>query len=395
MHRAACGHLVRGGLTFPLDAVEPLFAWTFSRASVEITAREAAVGQEGFQEVPRGGLVGPWPAEITVPVRGLTFHDATRLTAVVPDSLSPATLPTSATEAFTVWGRDFREPVVALSCQALDGTTTELAATATAWSYGRIDAMFAVDPSGSMDDDAATLVAAFGDFVAGVEAVTTGWHMGVVTYDHGCVNHGVLDASTPDLFSTFTDAATLGEDREIAHDEALFVLVDRALAQTAAGACSEGLARPGVPLHVIVVSDEPERSEELALAWTWDWYLRRFQAAVSSPSLLTVSGVVDLAGCGEGAYGYVDMIAATRGEELDVCAPDWGAHVGALAVASTALAWTLPLDSAADPATSVVTVDGTPATGWAYDPSVPAVVFSSLEPGQTVEITWSEASACE
>lgn len=254
-----------------------------------------------------------------------------------------------------------------------------------------IDLLFLVDQSGSMDDDQALLAANFQGFVTALEAETGNWQVGVVTYDHGCVNGGVLDASTPDYAGAFADAVTAGEDREITNDEALLRLADRALSQLSG--CNAGLHRPGALLHVVVVSDEPERSWEQAAAWTWDYWVPRLQDAVA-PDPLMISGVVDQSGCSEGDAGYAEAIAETGGDHLDICSSDWSAHVASLADTSLVGLWVFELAQEPLEASIQVDVDGTPTTDFVYDPVRNAVVMDSLESGQTVDVRYVVAGDC-
>lgn len=258
-----------------------------------------------------------------------------------------------------------------------------------------VDVLFAVDQSASMDDDAVSLAENFAAFVAAVEAETEGWQAGIATYDDGCFNGGVLSAATNDLAGTVAVATSLGDDRDIVDDEALFQIVDRALDQTGSGDCNEGFLRAGALLHVVVVSDEPERSPEQASAWTWDWWVAAFEARVSAPSRLLISGVVDVDGCGEGAENYAEAIAATGGEALSICSGDWAAHVAALAEATTAGLWSYPLSAVPDPATLAVEVDGVAvATGWTWDEAGNAVVFDARPDGDEVVVRYSLAGSC-
>jgi hypothetical protein len=258
-----------------------------------------------------------------------------------------------------------------------------------------VDLLFAVDQSCSMDDDAISLGANFGAFIAAIEAETSGWHVGVVTQDDACFVPGWLDATTPGVSGLFSTAVTLGDDASVDDDERLFQLVDRALAQAVPGACNEGFLRAGAPLHVVFVSDEPERSTEEASAWDWGYFLGRFTLQVAWPPLFLASGVVDLDGCSEGANGYDDLVPATGGQLLSICQGDWSAYAASLAAASLGRLWTVPLSQPADASTLSVSVDGVPVTtGWTYDPVQNAVVFDDLSPGQTVEVDYGVLATC-
>jgi len=259
-----------------------------------------------------------------------------------------------------------------------------------------VDILFAVDQSCSMDDDSARLASNFGDFIADVGAVTTGWQVGVVTLDDGCFNHGVLRSDTGDLEALFADAVTLGEDEAITDDEALLQLAERAAGLSAVGACNEGFLRPGSPLHVVVVSDEPERSAEQAAAWTWDHWVEALAALAPAPELLTISGVVDVGGCGEGDAGYAEAIDATGGERLDLCEEDWSAHVAALAAASLEALSVFELSDTPAEGSVTVEVDGAAVeTGWAYEAALNAVIFDApVSGGSSVVVRYALLTDC-
>lgn len=257
-----------------------------------------------------------------------------------------------------------------------------------------VDLLFAVDQSSSMNDDAVSLADNFSVFIEALQTVTSGWHLGVVTYDHGCFNDGVLDASTTDLDAVFAEAVAAGDD-DIANTEALFRLVDRALQQTDSKSCNQDFLREGAPLHIIVVSDEPERSTETASAWTWDYWLARYTTYVDGDSLLKVSGVLDVDGCNEGAEGYAEAVAATGGLALSICSGDWSDYALQLAEASTEFAWVYAPSQEAVPTSVTVTVDGVEqSTGWSWDDSLGAVVFASRPEGSTVELSYKLVSEC-
>lgn len=275
-----------------------------------------------------------------------------------------------------------------------------------------VDILFAVDQSCSMDDDAVSLAANFSTFITAIGAETSGWNLGVVTFDHGCFNNGILEANTSNVQTLFDEAVGLGEGINIQDTERLFKLVDRALQQTSPGACNEGFLRPNAVLHIIVVSDEPERSPSQASAWTWDYWVNRFETSVSSPSLLTISGVVDLNGCNDGADGYLQAIQATGGEALPigqnphvigtppdtewVCDDvDWATHASTLAQASLTFLNNFPLSKDADVNSIQVEINGVPlTTGWTYDPVANAVVLDDAVPGSTVDVSYDLAAVC-
>lgn len=258
-----------------------------------------------------------------------------------------------------------------------------------------VDIVFAVDQSASMDDDAAALGSSFGAFIETIEMETSAWRLGVVTYDSGCFNEGMLTSSSASLGDRFASAVAAGTDGEITDDERLLQLASRALANTAAGRCNEGFLRSDALLHVIIVSDEPERSEEEATAWTWDYWVDDFLGYKTTPALVEVSGVVDVSGCGEGDAGYDEAIAATGGLALSICSADWASYAAALAKASTGGLWRFVLSDTAVAATITVSVDGVPlASGWRYDTATNAVIVDSHPESGEVTIDYRVATEC-
>ncbi|MFH1465325.1 MAG: choice-of-anchor D domain-containing protein [Pseudomonadota bacterium] len=263
-----------------------------------------------------------------------------------------------------------------------------------------VDILFAVDRSGSMDDDAVALGAAFGDFIATLGALTSGWQIGVVTRDDGCANGGLLTAATPDSAAAFAAATLEGTDAEVALDEQLFQIVDRALQQTASGACNEGLLREGAPLHLVFVSDEPERSTETASAWTWSWFLARYLDWAPEAAQVQISGVLDLDACNEGAEGYLEAVTATGGQALSICDADWGAAAVALGEASAAGLYSFPLSAEPDPSTLEVTLDGAPlSSGWSWDLTTNVVTLEldiarAATPGAEVVVRYHLLAEC-
>jgi hypothetical protein len=256
-----------------------------------------------------------------------------------------------------------------------------------------LDLILAVDQSCSMDDDAAALALNFDRFVDGLQASAVDWQLAVVTLDAACANGGLLGPGDPGLDAAFAAAVQLGEDREVSDDEALLKMAAGAAGQAGAGGCNEGLLRPSGLLHVIVISDEPERSHEQAAGWTWDHWVRALEADAGAGGLL-ISGVVDADGCNEGDAGYAEAIAATGGLHLSICGADWGAAADALAATSVAGVWTFSLGGDPDVTTITVEVDGAPTAAWTWDPATGALTVEPVPGASGVTVRYREQVAC-
>ena len=168
------------------------------------------------------------------------------------------------------------------------------------------------------------------------------WQLLQVTREEGCANGGIYDEGTKGAAEALV--AEMWETGigwpTIPRTEALLELANLALDQTGAGECNEGFGRPGVPLHVLVASDEPEQS-----GVPWQDHLDDLGEHAPNP---IVSGVLDVGGtCGEGSGGYLEAVQATGGVALDICGADWGAQMGDLVGELAGASKTFPL---ADPA---------------------------------------------
>jgi hypothetical protein len=257
-----------------------------------------------------------------------------------------------------------------------------------------VNLLFAVDQSGSMNDEAALLATEFSSFIGTLSAGTDDWKIGVVTLDSGCFNEGILTASTPNYSALFGTAVTIGDDG-VQNTERLLNLVDIAIGRDGPGGCNDGFRDAGQPLHVIVVSDERDQSPD-----PWNTYYSRLLAYAGTPDLLTVHAIVDLnRSCGDnsGASGYFDIASQTNGRVLDICTPAWSSQLSSIAAAAVADLGLYALSRTnADPNSVAVSVDGVPWTSdWHWDDRRNGVVFDvDLQPGQQIEVSYGVLSTC-
>ncbi|MFT4625155.1 MAG: hypothetical protein ACI8PZ_003821 [Myxococcota bacterium] len=254
-----------------------------------------------------------------------------------------------------------------------------------------VDLLFAVDQSGSMADDQARLAGAFDMFILGLSEITGDWQLGVVTLDDGCLNHGILLPTTPDLTELFTDAVSDAAGAT-AYTEALLQLAAVAVDAAAPGGCNEGLLRPGAALHIVLVSDEHEQSGDPAA---------HLDAILLARPAAKVSAVVDVDHvCGDpiegGPYGYDDAVARTGGLLLDICDDAWGDRAPELAAASVSGEAVFLLTAPVVPGTLEVFFDGVPATrGWTLDVGRNALVVADASLVHRVEAAYRVALPCE
>lgn len=256
-----------------------------------------------------------------------------------------------------------------------------------------VDILFAVDQSCSMDVNTNELNANFASFISEIDAVTNDWQIGVPNFETGCFNSGLITQTTPNYTGVFSAAALLGEDPggTTSYSEKLLQLSEVALNQTGAGQCNAGFPRPGALFHIILVSDEPNRSPR-----PWASYQADFESYLTDPDLLRVSGVLDVSDCGLGSLGYPDIVTATDGVLLDLCG-NWSSQVSALGQVSVEAVGELQLQQLAEPTSVEVSRNGSSlTTGWSYDPIANSVSFDPpLDEGESADVDYAVLAVCE
>lgn len=154
-----------------------------------------------------------------------------------------------------------------------------------------------------------------------------------------------------------------------------------------------GFYRPEAKLSVVIISDEDDQSDRSVATYT------SFFRGLKGPGReddVSVNAVVGK-GCGiraEEGLRYMAVAQSTGGMIEPICTEDWGSALGRLAEQSFGYTLSFPL-TAAPEAPPSVRVDGAPVTsGWTYDASRNAVVFTESTapaPGALVEITYVPA----
>ena len=255
-----------------------------------------------------------------------------------------------------------------------------------------VDVLMAIDHSCSMEQDNEDDVEdGIPAFVQELNQVAD-WELIQITREDGCLNGSIMTPSTPNPDSLLINNAwnTSGYDHDTT--ESLMMLAASALAQTGPGQCNEGFLRPGALLHLIFLSDEPERSGQ-----TPDYWISEYESYVASPDLVKVSGIIDVNNtCGEGPAGYQEAVIATGGSLLNICNANWGAQFGEIASEVLAGIRTYNLAEPAVPETVVVTVNGTPTTDFDYSAAGNSVTVNSpaIGEGDVVEISYAVLADC-
>lgn len=258
-----------------------------------------------------------------------------------------------------------------------------------------VDVLITIDQSCSMfQDNIDDVEQGFPPFVNELQNISD-WQLMLVTNPDGCATGGILDASDANASTLLVNNAfdsshddTLGANMT----ESLLKLSERALSKTGAGNCNAGFLRPGALLHIITISDEPEQSNQTASYW-----VDAFETYVSDPSLVKVSGVLDLfTNCGLGANGYTQAVSITGGAELNICNSSWGANFTDIASEVLEGIQTYNLQDPADAGSMVVKVNGVPTTDWTYSEDTQTVTVNSPPIGENdvVDIEYNIMAEC-
>jgi hypothetical protein len=266
---------------------------------------------------------------------------------------------------------------------------------------GATDIIFAVDKSGSMNQELASVITNFGVFVTTMVNMDSDFHVAVTQADDGCIN-----GSDIWIDNTFTESeaeatvetmVNLGGSYA-SNTERAFMLLEACLSEIGSGGCNEGLVRDSAKLNLVGVSDEPEQSVN-----SWSYYLTLFQSYKDDPDDVIIHAVGGdyPSGCsGASAYtGMYEATVATGGQFLSICASDWASHLTSLAEAAAATLDTFQLTADAVPETIVVRIDGVTSTlGWEYDAGQNAVIFETdyiPEGGSTIEVEYALMGDCD
>ncbi len=268
--------------------------------------------------------------------------------------------------------------------------------------HPKVDLLFVVDNTGSMAEEQAALGAAFGSFVGALDQLGLAWHLGVVTTEIESERAGLLQGEpwiiTPhsvDAEQAFVEAVSVGtegvEERGLG---ALLLALSDDLSEG-----NRGFRRQDAALHVVVVSDGDDHSEELLgedaveLALT---LLEDQAAATGLPAQLSAL-VGDVPGGCKGSSGqafpgtlYVDVAEASGGAWASICSADLEQIVTEIGELSASYPSEFLLQALPDDEPRVAVDDERMDSGWALQIEPPAIVFEQAPPpGARVQVRYS------
>lgn len=257
----------------------------------------------------------------------------------------------------------------------------------------KVDILFVVDDSASMEQEQATLASGFVSFANRLEESGTDFHLGVITTtfayddpDRGRLVGDPLFLTNEDTdyvaqFAVRAQVGTDGEDKEKGLEAAAY-----ALSPIANLDLNGGFVRSDARLLVVFVSDEEDCSDEGALGFREAAdcyreqqllvpvadYVTTFRSMKDAYEDIQVAAIVGIEGdlCQE-VYPnqrYTEVARLTGGQIGNICDGDWSSMLTNLGLYATGVVQSFQLTSAVKEGTLQVYVDEEEVTeGWTHD----------------------------
>jgi len=192
-----------------------------------------------------------------------------------------------------------------------------------------LDVLYVVDDTFSMAAEQALLIQEFPDVLDRLLAAGIDFHVGVVTTDmEDRQRSGILrsvggarwvDDTTPDpgsVFRSLADVGTTGSSTEQGLDAAYTAL------EVLADGANDGFLRDEASIHVVVVSDEPDFSDQVDpdsyVKWFEGFTSDRRSAATHAIACENADG-----DCFAVSTDYLDVAARTSGSRVHIQEYDW------------------------------------------------------------------------
>jgi centrosomal CEP192-like protein len=284
----------------------------------------------------------------------------------------------------------------------------------------KVDILWVVDDSGSMEDKQQLLADNFQYFIQFADMTGADYQVGVTTTERNDPVSGkiwacngfskIIKSTDPNRIAAFQCAASVtnppnGNMRPNpgGSDEAESGLEAARLATAPPVATSDnaGLVRDDARLVVIMVSDEEDQSQG-SVPFYVDYFKNQVKG-FGNGGLVEVSAIAGDPpnGCGTAMAGqrYVDAVSQLNGQFFSICTQDWHPLLQSLGLGAFQLRQGWTLSRGADPSTVVVTVNGMavaqdPNNGWTYDMASNSISFhgTAVPPrGAAVQVQYTAA----
>lgn len=267
----------------------------------------------------------------------------------------------------------------------------------------RLDVLFVVDGTGSMEEEQASFADAAEDFVDTLDDLGVAYQIGVTSTnpaaDGALVGRPwIITGAAEDPAGALADALEVGTTSP-PPSAGLYTAL-RALSDVQG--LNRGFRRADTGLHVVFLSDGDDQSDDYLGADPVGAFLAALDAeALASGRLARASAIVGdtpdgcsgPSGTAQPGARYVEAAARTGGVSASICAADF-AEV-ALALGDAAVEWStvFPLRAAPAEGSVRVEVDGARISeGWSVDAAVPALVFDAAPaPDAAIHVVYTVA----
>lgn len=281
----------------------------------------------------------------------------------------------------------------------------------------KVDILFVVDDSGSMEQEQATLAQGFVSFAQRLEESDTDFHLGVIStsFEYDNPERGkligdplYLTNENPGYVADFALRAQLGTDGS--NKEKGLEAATYALSPIANLDLNQGFSRADARLLVVFVSDEEDCSDEGALGFREPEdcyrepqllvpvadYIEGFRALKADAADVQAAAIIGVEGqlCQEvyASTRYREVARLTGGQIGNICDGDWSTMLAALGLYATGVIDSFQLSNGVKDGTLEVFVDDAIATGWTYDADTWFIQFdaNSVPPrGSVITATYT------
>jgi hypothetical protein len=286
---------------------------------------------------------------------------------------------------------------------------------------GQADVLFVVDNTASMLEESPRLVAAMPTFANAALSTGVDLHVGVTTTGidptgptcPGGAQGGEagrlfpVDNSRPRIFTNATPGLGAALQQAVQVGECAFEqqgleAMRRALTPPLVDHADDpgtplpndgnlGFYRETASLAVVVVSDDDDTSPDQVSSYVRFLQQLKGAGAAGRAAIYAIvpSGEICPSASGQGIR-YAQAAVQTGGAIESVCASDFGPLLEDVVSKAFSAQTHFPLSGSPDASGVTVTVNGTPATGFIYDPVSNSVIFAlPPPPGSTIKVTYT------
>ena len=267
---------------------------------------------------------------------------------------------------------------------------------------GKVDILWVVDNSCSMNDPQQDLADGFAGFLQTLQQAQLDYQIGVVTTDYGGLQgpEPIMDGNTANLAGAFADAVDLGTAGSSFEKGLQYGTEALTSPLTDPGGANEGFLRADAALRVFYVSNDEDMSADGVAAYvTTLWGLKPFTDLVVLGSATGQSS-----GCSGGGITasaevrYTQAVGFTGGVAASICSADWVSDLTDVDWVPMGCDQSFTLGSPALPHTIEVTANGAPLTsGWSYDEGSQSIVIDPgtwLDCGVTLIVNYVPVGSC-